>query len=71
MHDSTAHVQVMADLLGLIEDAIEADGRFTRKDAAGSFRRRMVLLVSVLGGPDDGKGLAVSLTPTALLEDDA
>jgi hypothetical protein len=63
MQDSTAHVQAMSDLLGLIEDAIEADGRFARKDAAGSFRRRMVLLVSVLGGPDDGKELAVALTP--------
>jgi hypothetical protein len=63
MQDSTAHVQAMADLLGLIEDAIEASGQFNRDDAAGSFRSRMTLLVSVLGGPDDGKQLAVSLTP--------
>jgi hypothetical protein len=71
MQDSTAHVQAMADLLGLIEDAIEADGRFNREGAVGSFRDCMTLFVSVLGGPDDGKVLAVSLTPTALLEDDA
>jgi hypothetical protein len=63
MEDSTAHVQAIADLLGLIEDAIEADGRFVREDAAGSFRNRMTLFVSVLGGPDDGKELAVTLTP--------
>lgn len=70
MKDSTAHVQAMSDLLGLIEDAIEADGRFNREDAVGSFRDCMTLFVSVLGGPDDGKGLAVSLTPTALLEEE-
>lgn len=63
MQDSTAHVQAMADLLGLIEDAIEKSGQFSREDAAGSFRSRMTLLVSVLGGPDDGKELAVTLTP--------
>jgi len=61
MEDSTAHVQVMADLLGLIEDAIEASGRFNRGGAAGSFRNCMTLFVSVLGGPDDGKALTVSL----------
>jgi hypothetical protein len=70
MQDSTAHVQAMADLLGLIEDAVEASGRFNRDDAVGSFRDCMTLFVSVLGGPDDGKGLAVSLTPTALLEEE-
>lgn len=62
MKDSTAHVQAMADLLGLIEDAIEADGRFVREDAVGSFRNCMTLFVSVFGGPDDGKELAVSFT---------
>jgi hypothetical protein len=63
MSDSTAHVQAMIDLVEVIEAAIEADGRFNREDAAGSFRSRMTLLVSVLGGPDDGKELAVTLTP--------
>lgn len=62
MKDSTAHVQAMADLLGVIEDAIKASGRFSREDAVGSFRDCMTLFVSVLGGPDDGKELAVSLT---------
>lgn len=62
MEDSTAHVDAMADLLSVIEDAIEASGRFTRNDAVGSFRDRMTLFVGVLGGPDDGKELAVSLT---------
>jgi hypothetical protein len=62
MEDSTAHVQAMADLLGVIEDAIEASGRFSRDNAAGSFRNGMTLFVSVLGGPDDGKALTVSLT---------
>jgi hypothetical protein len=62
MKDSTAHVQAMADLLGVIESAIEASGQFVREDAAGSFRNCMTLFVSVLGGPDDGKELAVSLT---------
>lgn len=62
MQDSTAHVQAMADLLGLIEDAVEASGRFTREDAMGSFRDCMTLFVSVLGGPDDGKELAVTLS---------
>ena len=61
MNDSTAHVQAMADLLGVIEDAITASGRFNREDAAGSFRNCMTLFVSVLGGPDDGKQLTVSL----------
>ena len=67
MKDSTAHVQAMADLLGVIEDAIEASGRFNRDNAVGSFRNCMTLFVSVLGGPDDGKALTVSLT--ADLED--
>lgn len=62
MKDSTAHVQAMADLLGVIEEAIEASGQFARGDAVGSFRNCMTLFVSVLGGPDDGKELAVSLT---------
>ena len=62
MEDSTAHVQVMVDLLGVIEDAITASGRFSREDAVGSFRDCMTLFVSVHGGPDDGKELAVSLT---------
>jgi hypothetical protein len=61
MKDSTAHVQAMADLLGVIEDAIEASGRFNRDNAVGSFRNCMTLFVSVLGGPDDGLELAVSL----------
>jgi hypothetical protein len=61
MKDSIGHVQPMADLLGIIEDAIEASGRFNRDDAVGSFRNCMTLFVSVLGGPDDGKALAVSL----------
>jgi hypothetical protein len=62
MEDSTAHVQAMADLLGLIEDAIEASGRFSRDNAIGSFRTSMTLLVSVAGGPDDGLQLDVILT---------
>jgi hypothetical protein len=62
MHDDTQHVEAMADLLGVIEDAIKASGRFNREDAVGSFRDCMTLFVSVLGGPDDGKELAVSLT---------
>lgn len=62
MEDSTAHVQAMSDLPGVIEDAIEASGRFNREDAVGSFRNCMTLFVSVLGAPDDGKELAVSLT---------
>lgn len=61
MQDSTAHIQAMADLLGVIEDAVEASGRFVREDAVGSFRNCMTLFVSVLGGPDDGKHLAVGL----------
>jgi len=69
MEDSTAHVQAMIDLVEVVEAAIEADGRFNREDAVGSFRNCMTLFVSVLGGPDDGKGLAVSLIPTALLEE--
>jgi hypothetical protein len=67
--DGTEHVTamadlltVMADLLTVIEDAIEASGRFTREDAMGSFRDCMTLFVSVLGGPDDGKELVISLT---------
>ncbi len=62
MDDSTAHVEAMADLLGVIEDAIAASGRFSRDDAVGSFRNCMTLFVSVLGGPDDGKQLTVTLT---------
>ena len=62
MKDSTAHVRPMADLIQVIEDAIEASGRFSRDSAAGSFRNCMTLFVSVLGGPDDGKRLMVSLT---------
>jgi hypothetical protein len=62
MKDSTRHVQAMADLLGLIEDAIEASGRFSRDNAVGSFRNSMTLFVSVTGGPDDGLELAVNLT---------
>ena len=62
MADSTAHGQAMAGLLSVIEDAIEASGRFNREGAAGSFRNCMTLFVSVLGGPDDGKELAVSLS---------
>lgn len=62
MEDSTAHVQAMGDLLGVIETAIEGSGRFVREDAVGSFRDRMTLFVSVLGGPGDGKELAVTLS---------
>lgn len=62
MKDSTAHVRPMADLIQVIEDAIEASGRFSRDSAAGSFRNVMTMFVSVLGGPDDGKKLMVSLT---------
>ena len=70
MEDSTAHVQAMADLLGVIEDAIEASGRFNRDDAVGSFRNCMTLFVSVLGGPDDGKALTVSLAADLEESDD-
>ncbi|HEY2075189.1 MAG TPA: hypothetical protein VGH53_02530 [Streptosporangiaceae bacterium] len=62
MKDSTSHVQAMADLLGVIEEAVKASGRFNREDAVGSFRNCMTLFVSVLGGPDDGKELAVTLS---------
>ena len=52
MKDSTAHIQAMADLLGVIEDAIEASGRFSRDDAVGSFRNCMTLFVTMTGVVD-------------------
>jgi hypothetical protein len=70
MQDSTAHVQAMIDLFSVIEGAIEASGQFNREDAVGSYRNCMTLFVSVLGGPDDGKELAISLSAN-LAEDDA